>query len=842
MDHLSGPFHPKPSPSRASADHGMSRDRVLSREAPWVSPLKDFSGFAEKLVASLKFERLCADLAEELPGKLPSKASEFLGTLMLSLLHGQVAFNQIAALHLDSESPQRLGFQRAASSARIRRGLDSLASPSVLQTLESHLRATWEREGEGGGICDVFSSRKPCAGRTGGSGRLIYRTFWDTARGVCLAVDVQDEERNGAPHFLEGFLRSLPTPSTPRLLRGGGEYAVEECLALLEGLGIPYLFELPPGQPGPDFQKILASSSRWEKCGNGCKAVEAILRIHSWRHSRRVVFLQSGDGGSAGVVTSLPVDKAEIARLHFSRPRPFSPFDPNSCQWPWEAFTTSHAESSLAAARLLAIYTNWWRLYGSSARCGGPDSFYDSTAVSRSGALGRFRRMESLPCVLALLALAVLASGVAVTTNPSLDLPPVKALQNLTNSVMGLMRPAETYVGEDVVDSLVTDEMAPLTDPNADDVPPLDGEHLTNFTPPTEEEGGLWRIRPIFSAGVTYDDNIFITNSNRKGDFIFNFNAGLALEFGDFRNLEDNYLLLEYLATSFFFNRYTSQNSFNQAASLLGQYRFENLAFQAESRFQTLSGAERQVGAFTDRSIFFNALRMVYDYSEKTSLDSEFSQRSNYYPQNFSSSYYEGKFGFDYSIFPKTAIGLEGILGLAHVQQSPDMWYQTLNGRLNYSLTGKTMLKSTGGVQFNEYVGGGEPPRLIPVFSLGAEHLLFTKTRLSLVGYRNLQASPSIAGQDYIATGGEIGINQEFASKFEIALSTGYENDTYVANTTSTDATRVDNFFFVRPSISYHFLKYMKASLSYEYRTNKSDKIEDTWFDNKLSLELSAKF
>lgn len=838
MDHLIGAFTLAPPRSRASADCGMHRDGLLNHKNPWVSPLSDFPGFAENLAASLKFERLCRDLADELPGKLPSKAAEFLGTLIVSLFHGQTAFSQIAALHLDSENPLRLGFQRAASSARVRRGVDALAGSSALRALEGHLRATWQNDCREGWICDSFSTRKP----GGGAGRLIYRTFWDDARGICLAVDVRDAAENNAPLFFEGFLRSLTLASTPRLLRGGEEYAVEECLSMAEGLKIPYIFELSAAWPGLDFQKILTSTSEWEDCGNGGKSIEAILRMQGWKHSRRVVLLQSAEGRLTGLVTSLPVNKAEIARLYFSRPRPSSPFDPNSLQWPWEGFTTGDSESSLAAARLLAIYSNWWRLYGSSGPRGGSESCVDLLATTRRGALERFRRMESLPFVLASLALVVLASGVAVTTNPSLDLPPVKALQNFTNSVMGLMKPTETYVGEDAIDSLTVDEMAPLPDPNVDDVPPLDGERLSNYTPPTDQESSLWRIRPIFSAGITYDDNIFITNSNRKSDFIFNFNAGLALEFGDFRNLEDNYLLLEYLATAFFFNRYTSQNSFDQAASLLGQYRFENLAVQAESRYQTLSGAERQVGAFTDRSIFFNAIRMVYDYSEKTSLDSEVSQRSNYYPQNLSSYYYEGKVGFNYAIFPKTSIGLEGIFGLAQVQESPDMWYQTLNGRMDYSLTGKTMLKATGGIQFNEYVGGGEPPRLIPVFSLGAEHLLFTKTRLSFVAYRNLQASPSIAGQDYIATGCEIGISQEFASKFEIALSTGYENDTYVANTTSTDATRVDNFLFVRPSISYHFLKYMKASLSYEYRTNSSNKIEDTWFDNKVNLELSAKF
>lgn len=810
--------------------------------ASWSSPLSDFSEFAAHLAETRFFDRLCEELASDLPGQKSAKASEFFGTLLLSLFYGQTAFSQISALRLDSENPRRLGFQTTASGARVRRGLDFIAGASVQRCLEERLRSTWENILPEGWICDTFSTRKSHPVRGARGGDLVYRTVWDDRRGLCLSVDVQDAGQHGAESFLTGFLKPLAPHAAPRLIRGGEEYATEDCLAAVEALKTSYLFELPGNWPGLDFQQILVSRTDWEKCAKGYEAAEAILRFPGWKKPRRIVFLKSPAGRFTGIVTSLPVEKVEVARLHFARPQPFSPFDPNSLQWPWEGFSTSDAGSSLAASRLLAIYSNWWSGYRADSRSSDLEFFPGLSADPRRGALERFRRMDALPPVLAALVLAVLATGVAVTTNPSLDLPPVKALQNFTNSVMGLMKPAETYVGEDVVDSLAMDDMAPLPDPNVDDVPPLDGERLPAVQTPLDQEGGLWRIRPIFSAGVTYDDNIFITNSNRKSDLIFNFNAGLALEFGDYRNLQDNYLLLEYLATGYFFNRYTSQNSFDQAASLLGQYRFESLAVQAESRYQTLSGAERQVGAFTDRTLLFNALRTDYAYSEKTSLDAEVNQRSNYYPQNLSSYYYEGKVGFDYSIFPKTLIGLEGIFGLAQVQESPDMWYQTLNGRMDYAVTGKTVAKASGGIQFNEYVGGGEPLRLIPVFSLGAEHLLFTKTRLSLVAYRNLQASPSIAGQDYIATGGEIGISQEFASKFEIALSTGYENDTYVANTTRTDASRVDNFFFVRPTVSYNFLKYMKASLSYEYRSNNSDKNEDTWFDNKLNLELSARF
>ena len=131
--------------------------------------------------------------------------------------------------------------------------------------------------------------------------------------------------------------------------------------------------------------------------------------------------------------------------------------------------------------------------------------------------------------------------------------------------------------------------------------------------------------------------------------------------------------------------------------------------------------------------------------------------------------------------------------------------------------------------------------RIIPVFSLGADYQFSEKTKLTLKGYRNLQDSPSLAGQDYIATGGEFGIEQNLFKNIVFGLAVGYENDTYVSNTDSVTASRVDNFYFFRPSLSYNFLKNLDAEISYEYRANASNFQQDSWFDNRVTLELSLK-
>ena len=132
--------------------------------------------------------------------------------------------------------------------------------------------------------------------------------------------------------------------------------------------------------------------------------------------------------------------------------------------------------------------------------------------------------------------------------------------------------------------------------------------------------------------------------------------------------------------------------------------------------------------------------------------------------------------------------------------------------------------------------------RVSPVFSVGGEYLPFPNTAVSLVAYRNLLVSPSLDNQDYWATGIELGITQTIAQKFQVGVAGGYENDTYVSNLPGVDATRVDNFFFIEPQISYNFLKYLTASVFYQHRFNDSTIQTDTWYDNQVGFEISASF
>ena len=149
---------------------------------------------------------------------------------------------------------------------------------------------------------------------------------------------------------------------------------------------------------------------------------------------------------------------------------------------------------------------------------------------------------------------------------------------------------------------------------------------LAEQTVVPEESRKRWRIIPLFTAGVAFDDNIFLTNADRVPDVIWTLSAGFAFQLGDFRGAGENYLNGYWLGIPVIYTDNPEQNAFNQAASLAGQYRWNRLVARLESNFAITKGPNREVNTITTTTSFSNSLRFQYDYSEKTSFDLGVSQ------------------------------------------------------------------------------------------------------------------------------------------------------------------------------------------------------------------------
>ena len=342
-------------------------------------------------------------------------------------------------------------------------------------------------------------------------------------------------------------------------------------------------------------------------------------------------------------------------------------------------------------------------------------------------------------------------------------------------------------------------------------------------------------------AGVIYDDNIFLTTENRVADVIWTLSAGLAFELGDFRGTTENYLSAYWLGIPVIYTNNPEQNAFNQSAALSAQYRWNRLVARLQSNFAITTGANREVNTITKTKSFSNSLRFQYDYSDKTSFDLSGSQVATLQESFENTNQYEIKVGMDYQLFPKTRIGVAGVGGVLDSASEPLQYYQQALVRIYYSATGKLGVKLNGGVEVREFAGGGDN-KMSPIFGLGVEYHPFDGTSLSVTGYRNVVGSNAVAGQDFTATGFEISAEQRFFQKFIAAVSFGYENDVYFSTGNAPPTDRVNNYVYVRPRLSYSFVKWLSASAFYEYRQQNSTEANNAFYDNRVGMELALRF
>ena len=356
---------------------------------------------------------------------------------------------------------------------------------------------------------------------------------------------------------------------------------------------------------------------------------------------------------------------------------------------------------------------------------------------------------------------------------------------------------------------------------------------------PREEKASeqkKWGLQFRSRLGIAYDDNIFISNTNRVGDTILTITGAVSLVVGDWRSRSDNFLVADYEASGIFYFENPDQDSFNQVASLIGQYRIQRLTMQLRSQYMYLTGAVRDVGDLAARSLINDSLRLVYDVSEKTALTAEGFADLALYQKFFNSYEYGAKAGAEYQILQKIRIGPQAVIGFLNVTDSPFQVYEQIRARATYNATGKISFEGSAGVEFRQF---SSESQTYFVFSLAANYRPFDGTTITLQGYRNIYGSAAFEGQDFIATGVEFSFTQRFFQRFYLSVATGYENDDYIAVAENSQAGRVDNFVYIRPALAFAFTKWTSFSVFYEFRKNFSNESEFTFYDNRVGAALA---
>ena len=423
-------------------------------------------------------------------------------------------------------------------------------------------------------------------------------------------------------------------------------------------------------------------------------------------------------------------------------------------------------------------------------------------------------------------------------------------------------------------DALVTSAELPPSPPDvsADAPLPADAasatEHVTLLTNPEaveavtfDESSGRspWRFSFYSGVNVRATDNLFIQSQDQQSDVAFVLGAGLAVArgalaeevlngFGTTLPTDDpqpgeegSYVFAYYLPRASLFAEHSSENSLDHEALALARWTGAKLGISFRARFQTLSGADVDVGNRADRSIFNARIRATYALTGKTTLATEVENVTTEYSGNgFSSSEWINRSWLNFQLTPKLQLGAGLAVGYLAVEGSADQVFEQALLRADYRPGEKLRLSVTGGVEFRQTDGSEENPT--PVFGSEVEYRPRETTSFRLEGRRQTFSSAGFAGENYHFTSVTASAVQLLAQRFALGFAGGCQNSNYVSTGGGGGTGREDNLWFIRPSLGFRFTERARLELSYQHRTNDSSLEFLSFSENVASLQIDVLF
>ena len=370
-----------------------------------LTPLGQLPFLIDFLKASGLFDAFVADCPLHYTSPNAPKKRDVLGTAMLSMLSGHKRYAHIAALRCDGVVPELLGMNRILSEDAVRRAFAAIEEDEGAAWLRRQLDYCTEPLLAEPWILDIDTTVKPLYGHQEGAvvgynpkkpGRPShsYHTYSMAGTRLVFDVDVVAGNEHTSKHFAPGLwalLDRIPHDLWPTLLRGDCGFGNEPIMREAEQRGLAYLFKLRLTANVKRMIERLSRQREWTKSGQGWDAKESLLRLDGWSRERRVIILRrrvKGDvaissNGTSGqqtlsfvevgegadtyeysvFATSLDEELVSFGQLYRDRSDSENIFDELKNQWGWGGFVTQDLARCRLAARMVALFYDWWNIF-----------------------------------------------------------------------------------------------------------------------------------------------------------------------------------------------------------------------------------------------------------------------------------------------------------------------------------------------------------------------------------------------------------------------------------------------------------------------------------------------
>ena len=352
-----------------------------------------------------------------------------------------------------------------------------------------------------------------------------------------------------------------------------------------------------------------------------------------------------------------------------------------------------------------------------------------------------------------------------------------------------------------------------------------------------------------------WDDNIFISHTNKVSDYYFAIEPSISLGWGDMEGRSRSYLRLDYMPSVILFVDHSDQDAFNQYIHLEGGYSSGRLTLSLSEDIAILESANLNsfydttgLWANTDASaptrvnIFYTRARAAYQLTGKMWLQAELDSPSYAYPNHISDYTIAGGLYLYYNVRPKLSVGIGGTFGYTWVDDpSTNQSFEQINLRLNYEVTGKLSLYASAGVEFRQF-DGNRNTYDSPVFEVGLGYHPFDGMYISLVAGRRIYPSGYVEDQDFGATYVAARFQQRLFHRVYLGLGAGYEHSNYFTTDRDVNATRDEDYWFIEPSVDVLITRWLSAGVYYLHRQDSSNQDFFDWEDNQVGVRATVRF
>jgi hypothetical protein len=380
-------------------------------------------------------------------------------------------------------------------------------------------------------------------------------------------------------------------------------------------------------------------------------------------------------------------------------------------------------------------------------------------------------------------------------------------------------------------------------------------KNVTTGGAPSSGEPRRFHYALQLNVRGVWDDNIFISHTDRVSDYYFAIEPDITLGVGDIEGRNRSYLRLDYMPSAILFVNHSDQDAFNQLIHLEGGYStgrlrlslFEDIALLESANLNSIIDttglwANLDASVPTRVNIFNTRLRAQYDLTGKLYLQGEFDSYIYFYPGNISDYTVSGGLYLYYNWLPKVSVGLGGAFGYNWVDDpTPNQSFEQVNARLNYQATAKLGLYASAGAEFREF-DGNRSTYTTPVFEVGVTHHPFDGTTINLAAGRRIYNSGFLGAQDFADTYFVGRFQQRLFRRLYFGLGAGYENSNYFAAAANVNATRNDNYWFIEPSLDVLITRWLNAGVYYLHRDDNSNIDSFSFDDNQVGVRATVRF